>query len=423
VGGDSVGEVNAVQNTELDSDLLGITAFVPYGVPGEEILAEVIENKKTFLRAKLLEVVTESLDREVAPCPYYQNCGGCEIQHIDYRAQVEFKKAMVLGALRSAKFTSQILDLVPDLIKSEPFNYRRRINLHVDRRGSVGFYQSGSRTIVPIKECLIASKELQNAITNVHLIGPDLAGRINSIHIEEGEGKILAVLSAPYELNSTERKDIINVARKVFSNIIINSAGKEICSEGQTSFKLHLNKSKSVYVRIPGGGFSQVNWEVNLKLIESVTNFFREENPARIMDLYGGAGNFSIPLAKDGFDILGVETDKKLVALARETAKEQGFLKKFHFEENSVNKFLKHKKFSLAENIGIIADPPRSGLGELAKDVSFAKQIVLVSCHLPSFVRDLKALLELGYQVKKIELYDMFPQTTYLESVVFLYKE
>lgn len=422
VGGDAVGEVCSVENADQSSDLLGITAFVPYGVPGEEVVARVLERKNKFIRAEILKVNNEILDRETPSCKYFGTCGGCELQHIDYRAQVEFKYEMVVGALRSGKIPVDVIDKTPQLIRSSPLGYRRRIHLHVDRQGHVGFYKPGTRSVVKIDECLIADTRLQPYISALSSIGLKICGRINSVHLEVGEDDVVAYLIAPYELSVSEVKSISQEARSIFKNFIISSAGKEVLSEGITSIKLSLNKSNSVYVRIPGGGFSQVNWPINLELINSVSEYFRSKNITQVFDLFCGAGNFSMPLAKDGIDVVAVETDPRLVSLGRETAKEQGFLKKIKFEEQSVNKYLKFSKPSFNENSGIIADPPRSGLGPLTNDLTFSNHIVLISCHLPSFVRDLRALLDMGYSVNKMELYDMFPQTSYLESVVYLEK-
>lgn len=432
VGGDSVGEVQAAQivgDVNLDkyglSDvdaLRGITAFVPYGIPGEEVKAQVVEVKPKFIRAEIVSVIQESLDREVPPCRYFMQCGGCELQHIDYRAQIEFKQEMVKGALRSGKLPLEVIEKVPELIRSEPFFYRRRIHLHIDTKGQVGFYRTGTRSIVPITECLIASKALQEGIRKIKDIAPSISGRINSVYLEESDGDILAVCIAPYELNNSELKIFTSRIGEAFKHIVIRAAGKDVFVEGAVSPKLYLNKSHSVFVRIPGGGFSQVNWAINLSLVESVTNYLRSLQVTHVIDLFSGAGNFSMSLAKDGFSVIAVESDKRLVSMGRETAKEQGFIKNIRFEEMSVEHYLKRAQRDLVETQAIILDPPRSGLGSLSSELTFANHIILIACHLPSFVRDLRSFLENGYTLDHIELYDMFPQTSYLESVAYLRK-
>lgn len=430
VGGDAVGIVQSIETTDsIDlekygfqsaQDLLGITAFVPFGIPGEEVKAQVLEIKQKYVRAEIIEVTKESLDREVPPCRYFKQCGGCELQHIDYRAQVEFKQEMVRGALRSGKLPIDVIDKVPELIRSEAFYYRRRIHLHIDRQGHVGFYRTGTRSVVTISECLLAAHGINDGIKKAIGLGPKVCARINSLYLEEIEGAVLAVFIAPYELNNNEIKQISSAVIEHFDHVIIRAAGKDVFYQGNVAQKLFLNKSRSVFVRIPGGGFSQVNWEINMSLIEGVTDYLRSFGSKTVIDMFSGAGNFSMSLAKDGFRVIAVESDKNLIAMGRETAKEQGLQKNLDFREMSVESFLRSVVKDFNDDVSVIADPPRSGLGKLCSELTFAKQIALISCHLPSFVRDLRSFLDLGYEVQYIELYDMFPQTSYLESVVYL---
>jgi len=420
VGGDAVGEVKSI--SAQDNELLGITAFVPFGIPGEEVSAVITEKRPKFIKAQITEIIESSPDRVEPLCKFYKECGGCELQHIDYASQLRFKKEMVIGALRSSKLPLSILNKVPDLISSVPYYYRRRIHLHLNAQGHVGFYQASSRTIVQIDSCVIADKALQSSIVELRKISKLIAGKINSVHLETSENKVVSSFVAPYELSNAEIKLVAESIRSSFGDFVIISAGKNVWNEGQSSQRLPLTKSNSVYIRIPSGGFSQVNWGMNLNLISSVTNFFLNKDLSRIFDLYAGAGNFALALAKDNHQVTAVETEPKLVSLAREVAKDQGFLKNITYHELSVDKFVKNLNLLKNEKVGVIADPPRSGLGVLTNSLKFADCIALVSCHLPSFVRDLKSFIDLGYELEKIELFDMFPQTTYLESVAFLKK-
>ena len=173
---------------------------------------------------------------------------------------------------------------------------------------------------------------------------------------------------------------------------------------------LDLQISNQVFISVPAGAFSQVNWPINQKLLQYVCT--EAKHTDTICDLYAGAGNFSIPLARLGADVVAVECEKRLAQLGKTNAKRLAVEKKLEFREQSVESFLrsKPKGYDL-----IVADPPRNGLGALCSELNFAERLVLVSCSLPSFVRDLKNLVERGWQVQDIQPFDMFAQTSYLE--------
>ena len=129
VGGAGVGEV--VSQADGGKELLGITAFVPFTTVGEKVLARVVEKKERYLRADLINVDESSSDRVEAPCPYYQNCGGCELQHVAYETQAKLKKEMLGSALRAAGLSTSVSDALHDVVQGEPYAYRRRISLHL----------------------------------------------------------------------------------------------------------------------------------------------------------------------------------------------------------------------------------------------------------------------------------------------------
>ncbi len=417
-GGEAVGEVVEVASPNLEK-YLGITAFVAFGAPGERVWATIEEDKSSFIKCNLLEVVEASHHRTEPHCQYYMQCGGCDIQHITYNSSVQLKQAMIHGALRSAKLPSAVLDLVTTPVKSEPYGYRRRIQLHIDASGALGFYRKNSRAIVSIDTCKIADQEIQAFIPKIREVTPYLKGRCNACDVEKDTNGILLVFSAPYQLSDKEIKELHDILKKNFSRYILFHQGRDAGGAGSPFLNLPLKRQGGQNLRIPGGSFSQVNWEVNLDLLEYITKVVSQSEIKIVYDLYAGAGNFTLPIASAGKFVTAVECDTRLVACGRESARNSSLENKITYLESSVESFLK-KGTGKKDRPLVIADPPRSGLKQLCNDLKFSDEIILISCHLSSFVRDVKTFVDLGYEVKAIQSFDMFPQTSYVEVVSVL---
>ncbi len=417
VGGDFVGEVVKVFKEE-DEKYLGITTFVPYAVPGETVQVQITERKDRYLKASLLEVTNPSEHRIQPECSHYGDCGGCELQHMRYEAQLQTKFQMIQGALRAGRIPSSVIELLKPIYPGESYHFRRRIHLHIDSSGRVGFYKNKTRTVVSIHSCPVAVPEIDVMLESAHAIAPEIKGKISSLYLESDGSNVIAILTSPYTLSLKDQKEVHAASKKVFKNFIITAEGKEVSGSGLPFLELPLNRSKSIFLKVPGGAFSQVNWGINIPLIEHVILECGSLQGKTVYDLYAGAGNFTLPLAHAGAKVTAVETDPRLVFFGKESAKEAGIEKNVCYHESSVEVFLKRNPISSADVI--IADPPRSGLGNISSQFVKAKKIILISCHLPSFVRDVKQLSELGFEVSSIQPFDMFSQTSYVETVAVL---
>lgn len=424
VGGDFVGEVVKVFN-EADEACLGITTFVPYAAPGEIVKVQITERKERYLKGAFLGVEKESEQRVSPECSYYEDCGGCELQHISYEAQLQIKFQMIQGALRAGRIPAAAINLLEPVFPGTPYHFRRRIHLHIDSSGRVGFYKNKTRTIVSIRSCPVAVPEIESMITTAQEIAPEIKGKISSLYLESdvsatatSAANVLAILSSPFTLSSKDQKEVFAAAKKVFKNFLILSEGKEVAGNGVTFLKLPLNKSNSVSLRVPGGAFSQVNWNINIPMIEHVIAACGPIKGKKVYDLYAGAGNFTLPLAYAGGQVTAVETDSRLVFFGKESARGAGIEKNIQYHESSVEAFLRKNPIKNADVV--VADPPRSGLGTLCSQFSQAKKLILISCHLPSFVRDLKHFTDQGFTVESIKPFDMFSQTSYVEIVAVL---
>lgn len=415
VGGDGVGEVIA---QDFGSDLLGITAFVPFTAISEVVRARVVEKKERYLRTELIAVDAPSPERVTPACKYFTNCGGCELQHISYPAQLKAKEEMVRGSLRAGKLPTKVFDLLKPVVPGKPYGYRRRITLHVDANGRAGFYRQRSRSVVAIESCPISSAAVNKLLPNIQELGRELPGKVSSILLEEDLQGVVAVLKSPYDLSQIEAKEIIDKAKKLLPDFCLIAGGREAGGIGRQILDLPLNEKATFVLRIPAGHFSQINWKINLALIERVIQAANIKYGDTVYDLFAGAGNFTLPLARAGAQVTAVEVDRRLVSFGRENAKRHNLAKKVNYSELSVEKFLEQGKQPQIKTV--VADPPRSGLGNLVSSLGFADNLLLISCHLPSFVRDLKGLTDRNWIVESIEPFDMFSQTSYLETLAIL---
>lgn len=405
-----MGEVRETSGPS-DSELLGITVFVPYTAPNEVVRVRITERRSRYLRGELLEVIESSENRIEPECQVYGSCGGCELQHLNYQGQLDAKFQMIQGMLRAAKFGTDVLARLEPVVPGQPFHYRQRVSLHVDSSGNVGFYRAGSRSVVRHDSCVIASQAINGSFARLQEFGRAVQRKITSIQLEADSGGVIAVLRSPYDLGDAEVKQILADARKAFENAVLLAGDKERGGFGRQILELPLTPSATVKLKVPAGSFSQVNWEINQRLIADVIESAGISRGVRVDDLFSGAGNFSVPAARDGAKVIAVENDPRLVNLGRENASRYG-LNELNFVEATVEKYLAGRK--QAADV-IIADPPRSGLGPIAESLSYAGKLVLVSCQLSSFVRDMRLLEDQGWKVETIRPYDMFAQTSYVE--------
>lgn len=418
-GGEGVGEV-IEQALDLDS-LLGISAFIPFTIPGEIVEAEVKEQKDRYIRADLKNVLTTSEERQAPLCPYFGICGGCELQHIKKEAQLKHKFSMLQSAMKAAKLPEKAISCLKPIYAANDYGYRRRITLHIDANGKIGFYKTLSRSIVPISSCLVATSGINFVLANIASLGEKLKGQVSSLILEEDENGVTAVLKTVYDLSISAAQSILDVAKDYFENCSLVSAEKEVCGIGRRILELPLNTKNSFSLRVPAGSFSQINWEINIELISRVCQEAKVSYDSFVYDLYAGAGNFSLPLALAGAKVTAVETDERLIAFGRENASRYNL--KINFIQSSVEKLFSPKNKEKPEAYPlIIADPPRSGLGQLASQLNFAKKLLLISCHQPSLIRDLKNLTQNGWELGFIQAYEMFPQTSYMEVLSVLTK-
>lgn len=347
----------------LDSQVF----FVQKSVPGDKVQARVSEIKKNFSRAEVVQVLEASPQRITPPCPYQSECGGCNWQQMSYNEQLLQKQLIVQEQLN--RFLNQKLEL-PQIIPSpQEFRYRDRVRLRVEA-GQFGYSKHRSHDFLPIKDCLIAKESLVAKAFEVSSLGK-MSGPVE-LRIDEPTGRVTAI--------ALDEED---------------------------------------------GQFSQANALLNTQMVETVVEAMSAFKPKVIFDLYCGDGNFSFPLLKKlrPEQFFGIEYSVSAIRKAQQQAKTLGAsTKKVRFLAAAVEEAL--ETILIPGSSSVLLDPPRGGCEEFVMKAlaeSAPKSIHYVSCDPSSLGRDLQRFFRLtksNYRINKVLLFDLFPQTEHVETLV-----
>ena len=357
----------------------GKVVLIPYVAPGETVRAEIQRLKSDVFRGRLLEVASPSASRVSAPCPYYQRCGGCHYQHLEYAQQVQQKIPILREVLRRVGKIDYGGEIAA--ITGEPWQYRNRIQLHIDH-GAVGYFEYGSRRLCPIAQCPVASPALNGAIAALNARSAQLGSFSGEIELFTNETDV--------QIQVAER-----CSRSVYS--LLQSIGTSGPIEYQG-------------FRVSRNSFFQVNRFLVDRLVDCA---IAEHQGASALDLYAGVGLFSKALAARFRNVTAVESGHSAF---RDLAHNLG--EGVSKENTTVEEFL--TGYQNRPDL-ILADPPRAGLtkqvvAELARIQS--PRLVVVSCDPATLARDLQGLIAGGYRIHSVTLVDLFPQTFHLETVV-----
>ena len=341
------------------------TIFVKNALPGEEVEIRYTKEKKDFDEAVTTNVVKHSKNRRIVKCPYYELCGGCNIMHMDYDYQLEFKKNKIKNIIK--RFANLDVDL--NIEPSNEYNYRNKITLH--NNGILGYKKDSSNEIVPIEKCLIAKEEINEYLKSIK------------------------------EYNDEELIIRTNDKGKIISNLKDEYLVEEI---NGLKFRIDINS------------FFQVNNYICSKVFDFIEDNIDETNVA--LDLYSGVGTLSILASKNAKKVYSIEVNNSSYNNALENIKLNNIsnISLMHGKvENEINKI--KEKVDL-----IITDPPRSGMDSLTIETilkMLPKKIIYMSCEPSTLARDLNLLKE-NYELKKVKAFDMFPNTYHVETVCIL---
>lgn len=389
---------------------------------GDVIQCKITDIKKSFAKGEIFSIIQPSQDRIKAPCPYYGTCGGCQIQHLNDAAQSHYKLHAVIDAFqRIGRLSFPSPTFVPATIK---WAYRRHITLHlkpIHGTFEAGFYTYDNDSILPIQTCPIFNatgdpiiKQVQEFVKTIP--NPQqCAGRL--IILKKQNQYILS-----FHFDSTEKMDeqLFKTALQtypLFAGILIEKDGKSLLL-GDCFAEIHL---EGLQFHFTPQSFVQNHPEQSLKIYQQICALTAENGPHTVLDLYCGFGVTSLLLAQQGHRVTGIEYNPLSIQFAQENASKNGLKERAHFLQGDVEKILPHR---LKEGKDLILmNPPRQGLSPKVRELIIKaqpKELIYVSCMPSTLARDLAEFCKHHYHIEKVTIYDMFPQTAHVETLVHL---
>ena len=410
------------------ADQEGKKVFVPYTVAGERVRYERLKKKKKFDEAKLIEVVEASPKRVIPRCDYFSVCGGCVAQHISSEAQIQFKQQAVLEALtRIGKVKPQ--RVMPPLV-DRVWGYRRRARVAVKyvykkERALVGFREKNAAFVTDMKHCEVLHPQIASLISPLSVLITALSIRDKIPQIEcsvadNATALVFRVLSNPSEQDLSALKSF---ADKYGVRIYLQTKGLDtvaplIGTEVEEALAYTLLPA-NIKIEFSPVDFIQVHAEVNQKMVRQALAWLQLQGKEKVLDLFCGLGNFSLPIARQVAQVLGVEGDSNLVARARDNA-QLNKLENVSFEQADLFNVETDCAWLHRDWDVVILDPPRVGAREIIEQLAQVKpaKVLYISCHPGTLARDADSLVnDLGYQLDRVGVLNMFPHTGHVETM------
>ncbi|MGI2218489.1 23S rRNA (uracil(1939)-C(5))-methyltransferase RlmD [Shewanella baltica] len=406
----------------------GKVVFIPGALPDETVTVQFTEQKKNYARAKLIKVDTPSSERVEPECPHYHTCGGCDLQHMSLSGQREHKEAALLDIM--AKFAGAEGGTLSPALTGEGWHYRRRARLATlfdknTKHLSLGFRAASSSNVVPISQCQVLAKPLSDLIVPFAKLLNQLSAKASLGHLEliAADNGHFAVLRITKALNDKDLAKLSAFAEQHQIHICLQDNEGQFQGVGAELvlpvYQLLGDKAESdaVSLSFTPGNFVQVNGQINKAMVAQAMDWLAPAPDERILDLFCGMGNFSLPLAKMGADVIGVEGVAEMVTQARVNAKANN-LDKLTFYHGDLSADLSLEPW-MGKIDKLLLDPARAGAFESLQWLKKMKprKVVYVSCNPASLARDSAVLLERGYRLQQLGLIDMFPQTHHIEAM------
>lgn len=401
----------------------GSTVFVPFVIPAERVSATPVERKKKFIRARVERVLEPSPERIAARCPQFGTCGGCNYQHIPYEAQLRYKTEIVRETLRRLGRIDWPGEIA--VHASAPWGYRNRAQWKIRALGEggafglgIGYFRANSTALCPVEECAVLSPLLLKTLLALRaaLAEKAMPAELREIEAFAGAGDTKLLVTATFagfpsraaQLAETFRRTLPEIESLLFHDpsserMELDGPGFVQCEAGSSTYRVgHLS-------------FFQVNRFLADELVHEVAG--GETGGRLALDLFAGVGLFSMPLAKHFEHVVAVESNP---AAARDLESNASGKGSIEVRTADVERFLDKCK---DKPDLVLLDPPRAGLtpGAIKQLARIAPgRITYVSCEPPTLARDLAALSQAGYQISEVDLFDLFPQTFHIETVVRL---
>jgi len=396
--------------------------FVEGALAGERVSYQVFKRKKAYDEARVSRVHEESPGRRAPPCPHFGVCGGCVLQHADVRTQMAARQRELednferIGKLRA--------EVMLPIVYGEEWGYRRRARLsarYVPKKGGalVGFRERRSTYIADMRECLVLPPRVSALIAPLkELVGKlSIRARLPQVEVAVGDNAVIFVFRHLDPLTADDASVLKSFSETQGVHVWLQPRGPD------SAHPLHPAQSALHYelpefgVRLQFGPteFTQVNHGVNRVLVSRAVRLLDPRPGERIGDLFCGLGNFSLPIATRGAQVIGFEGSRDLVERARANAAANGLVVQFEVMNLFEPNLAPYGRFDK-----LLLDPPREGAVEIVKSLpeDGPRRIIYVSCDSATLARDAAVLVHTkGFRLTAAGVVNMFPHTAHVESI------
>ncbi len=406
-----IDDIYEVKIIRLNNEGLGVAlvdkfvTFVSNAIPGEVVKIKITETNENYAKGIVIDYLETSNSRVTPSCPFYEKCGGCNLMHMNYESQISFKKDKVKSIFK--KISNIDID-IKDIIYDKEYNYRNKVVLRV-KNDKIGLYREKTNDIISVDKCLLLDNKINDELIKLELfIHRYKNNNINEIMIRVINDKVMLSLDT---INKEVRDSFLDNFNHVESIYINNKLvyGSEFLRETINGLEFNISPKS----------FFQVNKNIMTKMYNKAISYI---NGGTTLDLYSGTGTLSMLASKTSDEVIGIEVVKDAVRDANNNI-ELNNIKNVSFICDKVENKIEDLKNKKIDNI--IMDPPRSGSDKksLASILEIeSKQIIYISCNPVTLARDYNTLQE-KYNIKEITLFDMFPNTYHVETVMVLEKK
>jgi 23S rRNA (uracil1939-C5)-methyltransferase len=400
----------------------GKAVMVPHTAPGDTVEARIVESKERYAVGEMVRLIAPSSVRQTPLCPYVGVCGGCSWQHLRYEAQLEAKQQSVEDALRRIGKLDRF-ELRPIIRSSNEYHYRRRVRLQVDASRKLGFYGASSHHLVEIDSCAIAENHLNRCLESLRRWARALKTNIEHLEIITGDepNQIVAAAQALDEFDTQDKfaceRLVAGDESEIHGLIFRGRNWRKVWGRPTISVKLLGDCTLAVDADV----FTQVNPDGNRRILEELLAAAEFQVGDRILELYSGAGNFTLPIAKRVDEVVAIEGHRPSVSAGKLNSQRNG-IDNIRWICSPVPQAVARLKKRKEKFTKIILDPPRAGAKGIENDLAAlgASKIFYISCNPATLARDLAALARHGYTLRMVQSIDLFPQTFHVEALAVM---
>lgn len=418
----------------LGADGFGVAQFerrpvhVKGALPGEVVSARVVRRRRGSWYALPEQWLVTVGSRAMPACEAFMRCGGCSMQHLTISGQLDLKQQWLIDQLDAA---AVVAGSVLPPVRGPQYYYRRRARLAVRSVRDtgellVGFRESFGNRVARLKSCCVLTQPFSNELPALAelIAGLDARETIPQIEVASGDDAAALIIRHVEPLSTTDRRALEAYQRGTNIRVLCQPDGYDTIVDlagapaALLSYRLD---GFGVSLQFHPADFIQVNASVNADLVLTAIDWLDVRAGDRVVDLFCGIGNFTLPLARRGATVLGLEGADELVRRGRDNAQRNGVARRVRFETADLYaQPLDGSVVAALDGVDkVLLDPPRTGAGAVLSALASSRveRIAYVSCHPVSFARDAAQLRKAGFALAKVRVFDMFPHTTHVETL------